>query len=201
MNPEQEQEQPIGLIDMDGTLYDYHEKLKADLRAIMSPGEVEPEDIFSEREPWMKARMDLIKSQVGWWRDLPKLRLGWQVYEVAEALGFDIQILTKGPASKSRAWAEKLECIQRDLGDVTVNIVGRDKRGYYGHFLCDDYEPFLRGWLKHRPRGLGILIDNPSNRDFNHPNVLRFSGDTEELARYLRAVRARLPHEHWREYL
>lgn len=165
---------PIGLIDMDGTLYDYHEKLKADLRALMSPGEVEPEDIFSEREPWLKARINLIKSQVGWWRDLPKLRLGWLVFSIAQELGFDIQILTKGPYSKSRAWAEKVECVQRDMGEIPVNIVGRDKNHYYGHFLCDDYEPYMRGWLKHRPRGLGILIE---------------------------AVRARLPHEHWREHL
>lgn len=112
----------VALFDMDGTLFDYDGQLREDLATLMSPNETMPEDIFDESIPWLKARMHLIKSQPGWWRELPKLQLGWDVYHVAVELGFCIDILTKGPRSKPQAWAEKVECIMRHFGDEVVPI-------------------------------------------------------------------------------
>jgi hypothetical protein len=194
---------PVGLFDMDGTLFEYVETLRKDMRALMSPGEQEPEDLFDENKPYLKARMDLIKSVPGWWLRLPPLRLGWNVWHLAQRLGFENQILTKGPRSKPLAWAEKAECIHHWFGsDITINIVGKDKDAYYGRFLCDDYIPYIEGWLAHRPRGLGIMVAAKHNEGYSNPNVIRFHGhNLDEVERALTAVYKRGPKEHWRDYL
>lgn len=194
---------PVGLFDMDGTLCDYIGQLRVDMEALMAPGEGPYDNLYDETKPWLKVRMDLIKRQPGWWRSLPRLQLGWDVFDRALGLGFEIEILTKGPRSKSHAWAEKVEWIDRHFGpEMTINIVGKDKGHYYGRFLCDDYPPYVEGWLKHRPRGLGILIDNPSNRDFTHPNMIRYDGENlYEVSQHLEAVLKRKSGEHWRDYL
>lgn len=189
----------IGLFDMDGTLFDYTGKLREDLRPLMGPNEEEPENLWDESLPHIKARMDLIKSIPGWWRNLPKLEAGWEVLAVAKDIGFKIKILTKGPAKKPLAWAEKVECIRQWLGDCPIDIAGEDKTGQYGRFLCDDYPPYLLGWLKYRPRGLGILIENETNKDFTHDQVLHYNGkNLEEIKEALRAVYARKPGDHWK---
>lgn len=193
----------IGLLDMDGTLYDYVGQLRRDLVPLMSPGESVPDDLWDEGLPWIKARMDMIKSLPGWWYKLPRLSLGWQVYDMAEGLEFEIHILTKGPATKSRAWAEKHRRIVKDFGDKAVtNIVGGGKGSYYGTFLCDDYPPYLIDWLRHRPRGLGVMIAHDYNKDFTHPNVIRFDGTNRtEVEDALKAVASRSDGEHWKDRL
>lgn len=190
---------PIALFDMDGTLFDYDGQLRRDLVPLMGPGEELPDNLWDESKPWLKARMGLIKSVPGWWRDLPKLQAGWDVLEQARAVGFEPHIITKGPGSRSRAWCEKHQCIVRHFGDgVSVDIVGKDKSATYGRVLVEDYPPYLDGWLKHRPRGLGILIDNPNNRDFQHPNVIRYTGDNLLAVRTaLKAAFDRRPNDHW----
>ena len=60
-------------------------------------------------------RMDLIKSVPGWWRDMPPLEYGFTIFKLAREIGFDCRILTKGPRTKPNAWAEKLECIVRQI--------------------------------------------------------------------------------------
>jgi 5'-nucleotidase len=170
-------DQPVGLFDMDGTLFDYDGQLRCDLEKLMSPGEVMPDNIFDEKLPWLKARMDLIKSQPGWWRKLPIFRLGWDVLYVADKLGFDCHILTKGPWSKPQAWAEKVECIQYHFnGSIGIDIVGESKGGRYGRFLVDDYPPYVEDWLKHRPRGLVIMPAHDYNKSFTHQRVIRYDG-------------------------
>lgn len=194
--------QKIGLIDMDGVLYDYIGQLKRDLLSIMSPNEILPSNLFDDEYPWIKARMKLIKSIPGWWRNLPKLQLGWDIFNLSKELGFENQILSKGPKRLHTAWAEKCECICADLGEeTTVNIVGKNKNNYYGHFLCEDYPEYLKGWLEYRPRGLGILINNDYNTEFNHPNVIRYDGSNiEEVRIALTAVKNRDSNTHWKNY-
>ena len=193
----------VGLFDMDGTLFDYVGQLRADLKKIMAPEETEPVNLWDESLPHIKARMSLIKNQPGWWRNLPKFHLGWEVYNVAINIGFCIDILTKGPLSKSQAWAEKVECIAYHFGeDVVPNIVGKTKKRYYGRFLCDDYPEYVEDWLKHRPRGLVIMPAHDYNEGFTHPNMIRYDGyNLDEVEAALEAVYARKDGEHWRDYL
>lgn len=46
----------IGLFDMDGTLFDYTGKLREDLRPLMGPNEEEPQNLWDESLPHIKAR-------------------------------------------------------------------------------------------------------------------------------------------------
>jgi len=196
---------PIGLIDMDGTLCDYDAAIIRDLKKISSPNDPEPSTYcFDNNIPnWAQDRIDLIRNQPGWWSNLSTYHLGIHIFYTAKSLGYDIQVLTKGPKSKPQAWAEKVLWVQRNLPDgIPVNVVGRDKCNFYGRFLCDDYVPFLEQWLSNRERGLGILIVNDRNRDYHHPGVIRYDGNNlEEVRKYLVAARDRKDKQHWRELL
>ena len=188
----------LALFDMDNTLFDYDGQLRLDLAKLASPGEPCPFtdntiDLWDEDTyPYLKARSSLITRVPGWWRDLPKFKLGWDVYRIAETLGFMTAILTKGPSSKAHAWAEKVECIQNHLGcKAQINIVGEaDDDGFhakgnvYGRILVDDYPEYMNSWLKHRPRGLGIVPAKPYNEGYEHPQVIRYDGSNLTAVSY-----------------
>lgn len=185
----------VALFDMDGTLFDYNRKLLEDYKALMSPGEELPDDIHNSETDYVNARYKLIKSQPGWWRTLPKYQLGWDVYNIASAMGFCIHILTKGPSSQPAAWTEKVQCIQDHFGSsVTVNIVGKTKKHYYGSFLCDDYPAYAFEWLEHRPRGLVIMPAQDYNYGIKHERIIRYDGNNvQQVYDALRHVYDRIP--------
>lgn len=195
--------QPICLIDMDNTLFDYEGQMRADLKKLASPEEVIPDDLWDENVPWLKERMRLIKNTPGWWVNLPKFKLGWDLYFLADELGFKCRILTKGPSSTPSAWVEKFQCIKQHFdNNVSVDIVGEDKSGTYGHVLIDDYGPYVLGWLEYRPRGLVIMPAQPYNAEIQHPNIIRYTGENiEVVTKALQAVKLRQPGEHWKQYL
>lgn len=37
----------------------------------------------------------------------------------------------------------------------------------------DDYPPYVKKWLKHRPRGRVLMLATPYNQDYRHDQVLR----------------------------
>lgn len=172
----------IALFDMDGTLFDYDGRLRRDLLATCSDDEevlVRDADLRALENiyPHMKARMELIKNQPGWWRELPLHPPGLMILRAAQQIGFDIHILTKGPSSKPRAWMEKVECIREhfEYDEVQIHIT-EDKSVHYGRVLVDDYPPYIRAWLEHRPRGVVIMPEWPWNKDFTHPYVIHHTG-------------------------
>jgi hypothetical protein len=180
----------VFLFDMDGSLADYHGALLAEMNRLRSPGEPEVRDTVEVWEKdYLKRRAQLITSQPGWWAELKPLDWGMTVYGKAKEMGFNCQVLTKGPKRWPRAWMEKVEWCQRHLGsDVDIHIVS-DKGLVYGVGLYDDYPEYARTWLRHRPRGLVIMPAYPKNADFVHPNVLRFDGSNlEEVVRAMRAA-------------
>jgi len=202
----------IALFDMDGTLFDYELQLRTDMAELASPPEdltiIQTGDLWglAERFPYIQRRMDLIKSQPGWWRELPKFQPGWKLLELAQKIGFCPKILTKGPRSKSRAWAEKVDCITHHLGeDIPIDIVGKDKNGTYGRVLVDDYPEYVEGWLANRPRGLAILPAQPYNLQFKHPNAIIFhaeSGESNNLTQVtMQAAYDRISSQHWKDLL
>lgn len=192
-------DRPIALFDMDGTLFDYDGKLREDLLLIAGPGENLPEDLF-DLPDYLDRRVELIKRQPGWWRNLPILDTGLKVLRAAQEIGFSCQILTKGPRHNPIAWAEKIECIEQRFPDLDCDIVGKNKDNTYGRVLCDDYPKFVEGWLKHRPRGLAILPAAKCNEDFQHPNAIRFDGNNlDQVICALRAAKERENGQHWKE--
>jgi 5'(3')-deoxyribonucleotidase len=166
----------IALFDMDQTLADYVGQMRSDLERLRSPEEPHT-DIFGPDVPhYIEQRMRLVKSQSGWWRNLPRIELGFEIFEIAHDMGFDNQILTKGPKKTSSAWAEKVDWVRFELEeeyaqDFKVHIT-EDKGLFYGTVLCDDYPDYMDRWLSNRPRGLGIMIENEFNKDYENPNVV-----------------------------
>src|SRR5690606_20556381 len=159
-----------------------------------------PRDLWSKPKPWLRRRMHAITSKPGWWLNLPKLQIGWEMYAAAVDVGFDVEILTKGPSRNFCAWAEKAERISRDFGQAAVpNIVGKTKRRYYGRVLVDDYPPYVLDWLAHRPRGLAVLPAHDYNADFVHPGAIRYDGtNMSVVAEAMSLAFHRKPGEHWR---
>jgi hypothetical protein len=203
----------IALFDMDGTLFDYDYTMRTWLKKLASPGEginwddpsLDPHAIGDAARPWVQARIDMIRNTPGWWRDLPKLQLGWDLHRVAKGLGFDVHILTKGPSSRPHAWQEKVECLRKhfDPKEITIHIT-EQKAGRYGRVLVDDYPDYVQQWLEHRKRGLVIMPKNKSNENFNHPNVIHYDGSAASLDKCTTALAAafeRKSKQHWKDLL
>jgi hypothetical protein len=174
----------IAWFDMDGSLFDFDGHLRKSLIPLCSPDELKLlySMGLSELEkayPHIEARTRLIKDLPGWWRDMPPLESGFEVFRMAQSVGFDCRILTKGPKLSPIAWMEKVQCCHEHLGDkIDIAIVSSedDKGEVYGRVLYDDYRPNMEAWLQNRPRGLGIMPVTESNKDFVHPNVVKYDG-------------------------
>ena len=179
---------------MDGSLFDFDGHLRKSLLQLAAPGEQPSLTNLNlweaeEKYPHIKSRMDLIKSVPGWWRDMPPLENGFKVIRMAQSVGFDCRILTKGPKSKALAWKEKVECCQDPLGEQIDIAIVSSKGEMYGRVLYDDYPPYMSAWLQNRPRGLGIMPVTESNKDFVHSNLIKFDGSNlDEVERALRAA-------------
>jgi hypothetical protein len=167
----------IALFDMDGTLCDYDKGLFEELEKLRSPEEPEVHPpIRSDFPEHVKNRADLIRKSGKWWENLEKFKLGWDVLEIAKELGFGIMILTQGPRKNPSSWSGKKIWIDKNLGkDVDITIT-RDKGLVYGKVLVDDFPGYVGRWLEWRKRGLVIMPANKGNKDFKHPQVIRYDG-------------------------
>lgn len=181
-------EKPIFLCDMDDSLFDWSGEIVRTLNEIASPNEeTYTQDNWRERtkSPHVKNRVELIKSRPNFYKNLPILSDGLSVWEAARSIGYDCQILTKGPYFQSQGWTEKYDCIRKHLGAaVNVHIV-MDKSLVYGAVLYDDSPEYMRAWLKRRPRGLGIMPEQPYNLDFSHSQVIKHNNNIHEIYKAL----------------
>jgi len=163
----------IALFDLDGTLADFDEAMKRDLKKIAAPLE-ENIDPWNKTKPWIKERKNLVMRQPGWWKNLKPITNGFHILHDILNLDFEVHVLTKGPSTSSIAWAEKVEWCHKHLPPEVKITLTEDKGLVYGKVLVDDWPNYIERWLKWRPRGLVIMPDRPYNKDFEHPNVLRF---------------------------
>lgn len=164
----------LALVDMDGTLANFMAALVSQLELLRSPDEPALDLAGNDDDdpPWLKARKRLIKSRPGFWRNLERIEAGFDMVDVLRHLGYEIHVLTRGPANNSIAWSEKLDWVREHLGDTSITIT-LDKGLVYGKVLVDDYPEYALSWLKHRPRGKVILPSQPWNVGFEHPQVIR----------------------------
>lgn len=193
--------EPWALIDMDETLCLYSAAMQRDLEKMRGPTEPVYDMDFDETRPdHINERMKLIKAQPGWWRRLEPDPSGLALLKLLRKQKFRLMILTQGPRASKNAWTEKVEWCGRNVSDAQVTIT-RDKGLVYGKVLCDDYPPYALRWLEYRPRGLVIMPDKTYNRDFTHPNVVRWihgkgytpdriAASKEEVEARLTAIRA-----------
>lgn len=170
------QNEKVALVDMDGTLVAYDEKLQEDLKLIAGPNDPPLDPSNYELPAYLEARRHMITSQTGWWLKLKKFKLGWDVLDLLRNRDWRIVVLTKGPSSKPSAWSEKMEWCSINLPDIEGVTITHDKGLVYGKVLVDDFPDYILRWLKWRPRGLVIMPAHPHNENFHHPNVVRYNG-------------------------
>jgi 5'-nucleotidase len=180
---------PLALLDLDGTLADFDGAMRRDLKALQAPGEPEFFEAEHEEEhPHMKARRRLIKSQPGWWAELPERPAGFEIVTVLRALDYRLHICTRGPKKNASAWTQKVQWCQEHIADASITIT-LDKANIYGRVLVDDWIPYVEPWLQHRPRGLVIMPDQVWNQGFTHPQVFRYIGGQDAMAELWRTLR------------
>ena len=165
----------ICLFDLDGTLADFDAAMWTELNKITSPYE-DIKTPWDRSKPWLNARRKLIMRQPGYWRNLQKFQLGFNVLDIALTLGFENHVLTKGPSASSIAWGEKVEWCKNHLPKEVKITMTEDKGLVYGKVLVDDWPEYVERWLEWRPRGLVIMPAHEHNEGFNHPNVIRYDG-------------------------
>lgn len=174
----------IALFDMDGTLCDYEKGLLKKLNEINSPSEPLIQSLtYCEKTPHIEARRRLITSSIDFWKDLPKLQLGFDILDIAKNLGYRIMVLTQGPKDKPHAWSGKKIWIDNNIGEDTDITITRDKGLVYGKMLVDDYPEYIEKWLEWRPRGLVIMPASNQNRSYVHKQVIRYDGSNIEEIR------------------
>jgi len=169
----------IALFDMDGTIADYDGQIREDMHSL---GHELPEYYHDlDLSPEIENDMKMIKNQRGWWAELPEIESGMNLMRLCKDMGFRIGILTQGPKRAKDAWGEKLEWCESHVEPIESDpfvVVTRNAKGLvYGRVFADDYVPYMKDWLEFRPRGLGLMPINVGNRDFRHPQVVRYTMD------------------------
>ncbi len=167
----------VALVDMDGTIADFDAGMREGLSPLFSPYEKGIIDLAriphgDDSPPWLRARMELVKRQPGFWRSLPRIEDGFKVLDMIVEAGFETSILTKSPRRNHRSRAEKAEWCEEHVPDLPVTVC-HDKGLVYGRVLFDDFPEFALAWLKHRPNGVVLMLDGPTNQGFEHPQAVR----------------------------
>lgn len=156
----------IALLDLDGTVCDWHNRLRRDVRDLLGHDEQKlPAETVTKIE-------HLIRSQPGWYLSLEPLPIGFAIAGLLKEIGFTIMVATKASPKAKNAWSEKAAWCLRYFPDAEVTVT-QNKTLMYGKILVDDYQKFAEPWLKHRPRGYVIMPDQLWNQGFEHPRVLR----------------------------
>lgn len=185
-------EKPIALVDLDGSLADYHKSMQEKLDALRYPGE--PELVPGEKEPaWMKARRHLIKNSPGFWSSLEPIEHGFKIVKEIQAADFDLHVLTRAPKKAPNAWSEKYIWCKQYLPDIDVTIT-RNKALVHARVLYDDWPPYAEAWLADKPKGYVIMLHQPWNAHFMHSRVYRvvpehFEKQLPTLRNFLKALR------------
>jgi 5'(3')-deoxyribonucleotidase len=190
---DEETEEKTADVDLDGTVADYDKRMQEELEKLRSPHEPPPPDRSQanyEDGSHMSARRLLIKSQPGFWRNLPRIERGFEVVQVLREIGFGINVLTKGPKARSvlLAWTEKAEWSAEHMPYASVTIT-QHKHRHYSRVLFDDWPDYWMPWARVRPRGLVISVAQPWNAGIEHPNFIRYDGTNLQQVRE-RAQRA-----------
>src|SRR5437868_5932784 len=134
----------VALIDLDGTIVHYDKAMSVEMAKIAGPNEPpynKYEGNFGSNQEYLNARRKLIQNQPGFWRDLEPLALGFDVVNILQKIGFNLNVLTQGPKKSLNAWSEKVEWCQKHLAGVNITIT-QDKALSYGRVLVDDFSPY-----------------------------------------------------------
>lgn len=174
----------VALVDMDGTLCDFHGQLQRDLDKVLGEDRQKISAKTLQEVEW------LIRRDGGWYRNLKPLPLGFEIVRLLQSIGFRIMIMTKSSKESKNAWSEKVAWISEHLPEVDVTVT-QDKGLVYGKVLVDDYPTHFLRWMERRPRGKVVMPVQPLNKDVgSRPNLYAVSSkaDLEAITPMLRAA-------------
>lgn len=175
----------VALFDMDDTLCNTRGQRIIDLRKISkNESEINPDYLSPDCPSYIKKRLRTIMSQPGWWKNLPRLKDGFELYELARSEGLETQILSKGPTTYPLAWTEKLLWCQKNVPESKVTIT-LDKSKYRGDILVDDWPDYVIAWLEANKNGRAILPLREWNKDYKNPRATHYTGENIEQIRNL----------------
>ena len=179
----------IALFDMDDTLCDTMGQLRIDLSKVVSNEELLQFKPYENSTHHIREKRKEIMSKPGWWRDLPKLKAGFDILNITRELGYENYIVTKGPAKLDLAFTEKRQWQKRETPDLKF-IITDDKSIIEGNVLIDDWPPYLESWLKYHPNGKAIMPLNSYNLSFEHPKILKYdSTNISEVRAFLEEIK------------
>lgn len=177
----------MGLFDMDGTLCNYDKAIQRDYDLTKSENDP-PYSHDNKKFPHLRKRVDFIRRNPGWWLNLEKIQLGFDILNLAIEIGFTPHILTQGPKGCPNAWSEKVQWVHENIGEIDITIT-RNKGLMYGKFLVDDYPDYIESWLKWRKRGKVIMPVHSYNKDYKNENVIPYDGtNLQEIKKVLQEL-------------
>jgi len=185
---------PVALIDMDGTLADFHGALHRDMKSLQGPGESELEDLsLIETTPYLYKRAAFIKRSPNWWYNLSPIPSGMQMLGILHDLDYKMVILTRGPKNNPGAWEQKMRWVEdyviSKFPHVKCVVTSGDKSQVMGAVLVDDWPDYVSPWLKTNPNGIGMLPSRYWNSDFVHASVCRYEDNQTQAYEMLRKQR------------
>jgi 5'-nucleotidase len=161
---------PLALIDLDGTIADYNTKMDKELARLVAPGET------GVKGEYLENRRKLISSRPGFYLNLKPLKLGFEVLDLVRTIGFELVVLTKASVDVPNSWSEKVQWAQKYLPDASITI-SQTKELVYGRVLVDDWPEYYEAWLQNRPKGLVIAVAHPHNdKPTKDPRIIRYDG-------------------------
>ena len=181
------------LCDVDGVFADFIG------HTFYSLGELAPEgglenitswDILESLSGEAKGICTTIWRSEGWCEGIPPYPHSREVIRKISTFGKIVWVTS--PMSEAPHWHyERAKWLYTHFGSSHNDIVfTSDKSHVWGDVLIDDRIENLEDWVKSHPKGLGILWDQPYNRQRTPPGTLR-AYSWFEVFEHLTKIRAR----------
>lgn len=182
---------PVVLFDLDDTLCDTRGQRIRDLTKLFPDEPINPDYISPGCPPHMRKALRSIMSQPGWWENLPTLKDGFEIYELAKEVGLETQILSKAPETYPLAWTEKFLWCKRNVPGSKPTLT-LEKFRYDGDILVDDWPSYVNTWLEENPKRRAILPLREWNRGYTHARAIHYTGkNIEQIAELFNALKTK----------
>lgn len=170
--------QKTALFDMDETLCDTWGQTIKDLSSYF------PQEALMNLIPYedsmpleIRKKIKEIRNQKDWWRTLPTIESGTQLWQYMRGLGFETALATKGPYLQPQAWGEKLQWQKEILPEADEIIISsKNKNRIDGDVLVDDWPTYVAGFLENHSKSVAIVPERQYNLEFKHPRAIHYDG-------------------------